>query len=42
MSDGYLAALRGDRMGGLEPALPGLGDGYVHGTAPPSPGVVPM
>ena len=41
MSDGYLAALRGDRMNGLEPALPGLGDGY-YGTAPPSPGVVPM
>jgi chromosome segregation ATPase len=38
MSDGYLAALRGDRMKGFESFLP-TGDGS-YGTAPPSPPAV--
>jgi hypothetical protein len=38
MSEGYLAALRGDRVKGLEPIL-SIGDA-LHGTTPPSPSAV--
>jgi chromosome segregation ATPase len=38
MTDGYLAALRGDRMKGFEPIL-GIGDA-LYGKTPPSPSAI--